>query len=281
MTGEGHARPPTAKPKKRRVRKKNAGGGTNSQKPQEEPFSDGDSDGESTASEDEGSDGYKKGGYHPVNVGEKYNNGRYTVQRKLGWGHFSTVWLCNDATTGTPVALKVQKSASHYSEAAHDEIELLSQVSAGAKKRDESAGPCCVVTLLDHFEHDGPHGRHVCMVFEVLGDNLLTLIKRYNYRGVPIEIVRNITRQILVGCDFLHRELSIIHTDLKPENVLLCRSLADGRKAAAGKAGGKAGAGTGPASPVVPLVAADGSELTAKQRRNLKKKAKKKAKKQG
>lgn len=36
-----------------------------------------------------------KGGYHPVHVGEIYN-GRYHVLAKLGWGHFSTVWLCQD-----------------------------------------------------------------------------------------------------------------------------------------------------------------------------------------
>ncbi|XP_061429963.1 SRSF protein kinase 2-like [Lethenteron reissneri] len=38
---------------------------------------------------------YCKGGYHPVCVGEVYSE-RYRVVRKLGWGHFSTVWLCWD-----------------------------------------------------------------------------------------------------------------------------------------------------------------------------------------
>ena len=38
---------------------------------------------------------YCKGGYHVVNIGDVYN-GRYTVLRKVGWGHFSTVWLCWD-----------------------------------------------------------------------------------------------------------------------------------------------------------------------------------------
>lgn len=33
------------------------------------------------------------------------------------------------------------------------------------------------VRLLDSFEHTGPHGTHVCEVFESLGDDLLTLIK--------------------------------------------------------------------------------------------------------
>ena len=47
------------------------------------------------------------GGYHPVKVGEKFNGNRYTVLRKLGWGHFSTVWLVFDHCTGGQAALKV------------------------------------------------------------------------------------------------------------------------------------------------------------------------------
>lgn len=35
------------------------------------------------------------GGYHPVRLGDLYNE-RYNVIRKLGWGYFSTVWLCWD-----------------------------------------------------------------------------------------------------------------------------------------------------------------------------------------
>lgn len=36
-----------------------------------------------------------QGGYHHVKVGDLYN-GKYHVIRKLGWGHFSTVWLAWD-----------------------------------------------------------------------------------------------------------------------------------------------------------------------------------------
>ena len=35
------------------------------------------------------------GGYHPVKIGDIFHS-RYQVLRKLGWGHFSTVWLCWD-----------------------------------------------------------------------------------------------------------------------------------------------------------------------------------------
>ena len=39
---------------------------------------------------------YVKGGYHPVHIGDTFSDGRYIVVRKLGWGHFSTVWLAKD-----------------------------------------------------------------------------------------------------------------------------------------------------------------------------------------
>jgi len=48
------------------------------------------------------------GGYHPVREGEQYKSGRYVVLRKLGWGHFSTVWLVQDTVSGREAALKVR-----------------------------------------------------------------------------------------------------------------------------------------------------------------------------
>lgn len=172
---------------------------------------------ENTADEEDSED-YCKGGYHPVQVGEEYKDGKYTVVRKLGWGHFSTVWLSRDNTTGKHVALKVVRSAAHYTETALDEIKLLKKVVDANK---DHPGRKHVVSLLDSFNHKGPNGVHVCMVFEVLGENLLGLIKRWNHRGIPMPLVKQITKQVLLGLDYLHRECGIIHTDLKPENVLI------------------------------------------------------------
>jgi serine/threonine protein kinase len=47
-------------------------------------------------SEDEGTEHYRRGGYHPVQIGDSFNNARYLIHSKLGWGHFSTVWLASD-----------------------------------------------------------------------------------------------------------------------------------------------------------------------------------------
>ncbi|PFH32728.1 putative cell-cycle-associated protein kinase SRPK [Besnoitia besnoiti] len=210
-----------------------------------------------TESDDEDAKEYKKGGYHPVEIGEIYNR-RYRIEAKLGWGHFSTVWLATDLQSSPLeyVAIKFQKSAKHYTEAAVDEVHLLTAVKKGVenaiwreasksysdivKERLAEAGPletnnsCLppppfsptssrtpppVVVFKENFTHKGPHGEHMCLVFEVLGPNLLSLIKRFNFRGLPMNLVRRVATDVLYGLSYLHDVCDIIHTDLKPENV--------------------------------------------------------------
>uniref|UniRef100_A0A8D0CG39 non-specific serine/threonine protein kinase n=1 Tax=Scleropages formosus TaxID=113540 RepID=A0A8D0CG39_SCLFO len=161
---------------------------------------------------------YCKGGYHPVKIGDLFN-GRYHVIRKLGWGHFSTVWLCWDIQGKRFVAMKVVKSAQHYTETALDEIKLLRCVRE-SDPRDPNKD--MVVQLIDDFKISGVNGIHVCMVFEVLGHHLLKWIIKSNYQGLPLACVKSIIRQVLQGLDYLHSKCKIIHTDIKPENILMC-----------------------------------------------------------
>ncbi|OAD76332.1 hypothetical protein PHYBLDRAFT_11687, partial [Phycomyces blakesleeanus NRRL 1555(-)] len=179
------------------------------------------SDEDSNLSEEEEEDekDYKRGGYHPVLIGDRLSDGRYLIVRKLGWGHFSTVWLAKDMKLDRHVALKIVKSASHYTESALEEIKILERVKAADL---DAPGREYIAQLLDHFWLVGPNGKHMCMAFEVLGQSLLSVIKRYRYKGIPAHIVRRIAKQVLQGLDYLHRECGIIHTDLKPENVLVC-----------------------------------------------------------
>ena len=93
----------------------------------------------------------------------------------------------------------------------------------------------------------------VVMVFEVLGCNLLKPIIRSSYRGIPIYALKRVLRQVsavpltltplpltpspshphlpqvVLGLDYLHTDCGIIHTDIKPENILLCVSVEDVR----------------------------------------------------
>lgn len=43
---------------------------------------------------------YAPGGFHPVDIGDTFSDGRYTIHHKLGYGGFSTVWLARDSSEG-------------------------------------------------------------------------------------------------------------------------------------------------------------------------------------
>ena len=195
---------------------------------------------DSNTSVDEGLEDYKINGYHPVHIGEILLE-RYVIMQKLGFGHFSTAWLALDSKYGNYVCIKIQKSENRYIWAAYDEVEILQELSKhyydkewiksleeyykdepeklkNIHKKENSH----VVQLLNSFIYYGQNGKHFCMVFEVMGVTLLEIIKKYNYKGIPIPLVRTITKQILIGLDFLHRICHIIHTDMKPENILVC-----------------------------------------------------------
>ena len=166
---------------------------------------------------------YKSGGYHPVHKGEtyystKYPGREYIILRKLGWGHFSTVWLAKSKNPTNSdkiqsniedsyVAIKFVKSNKNYMEAAEDEIKImhalqdpinhapyLSEKYSSYFNNDHTqlSGYKHVMKLLDDFEIVGPHGNHICMVFEILGEHVLNLICKYKqfYCNIHKEISR-------------------------------------------------------------------------------------------
>ncbi|KAG8742987.1 serine/threonine protein kinase, CMGC group [Ceratobasidium sp. 414] len=198
---------------------------------------------------------YADGGYLPVHIGDTFKDDRYHVVRKLGyvssyapmmrantllgsWGHFSTVWLAKDKVHNRHVAIKVVKSAKtcvfasvllahraepyrSYVTAARDEVGILRFINSVYK----DPGHENIVQFLDSFDHkveaeSVPPAVHICMVFEPLGASLLTLIKAHR-KGVPEHLVRQIASQILAGLAFLHDRCGVIHTDLKPENIMI------------------------------------------------------------
>jgi hypothetical protein len=51
-------------------------------------------------------DDFDVDGYHPVHIGEIIDS-KYLILKKLGWGHFSTVWLAFKLSDKNLYALKI------------------------------------------------------------------------------------------------------------------------------------------------------------------------------
>jgi len=168
---------------------------------------------------------YQRGGYLKVEPGQNLDNGRFKIQRRLGWGHFSMVYLAKDleAPTGGPqwVALKIQKSSMDYQEAAEEEIPFLEKVheQMQAEECAERPGAKRISKMIHNFTAFGPYGKHYVMVFEVLGICSAELLQDFR-EGLPALLTKTIMKDILHGLDFLHNDCGIVHMDLKPENVL-------------------------------------------------------------
>ena len=177
-----------------------------------------------------------------VQIGEVLYE-RYIIKQKLGHGNESSCWLAFDIKFGNYVAIKIQNLESKNIDNTYDEVEILNEVGKYNFDKDwlkslkqyykkdplilteiNSIEHTNSIQLLNSFIHNGKNKKLFCVVFEIMGVNLLEIIKRYKYKGIPLPFVRIITKQILIGLDFLHRICNVVHTDLKPENILVCLS---------------------------------------------------------
>ncbi|KAK3291263.1 kinase-like domain-containing protein [Chaetomium fimeti] len=153
---------------------------------------------------------YRPGGYHPVTLGDTFKSGRYKVYHKLGHGGFSTAWLAIDQSLKRWVSLKIAIATSTESSR---ELAVL--------KRLKDARVGHVVELLDSFVHQGPNGRHACLVFDLLGPTLDHVISDYRDDEDPDEedylkpaTILKITGQLLQalaamhGAGYAHRDIS-------------------------------------------------------------------------
>ena len=155
---------------------------------------------------------------------------RYEIKQLLGKGSFGQVCEAYDQRERKKVAVKIIKNKTAFRNQAKIEIKLLQEMNShdpenkfhiglhidyNAASRFSLSFP---VRMINFFEHR----HHLCLVFELLSFNLYELIKHTQYKGVSLNLIRRIGKQLLESLDYLSSpDISVIHCDLKPENILL------------------------------------------------------------
>lgn len=154
---------------------------------------------------------YTPGGFHPVALGDAFKYGRYVIRHKLGYGGFSTVWLASDGQNEESahhwVSIKIKSSSSSEMGIAADPEVLRLRKLEEHYLQGSQEEPRAHVQLLDSFSHEGPNGRHNCLVTELLGPSLGGVCSLYALFGQIIrpETIMRASRQLLHAVDFIHQ----------------------------------------------------------------------------
>jgi serine/threonine-protein kinase SRPK3 len=152
-----------------------------------------------------------------------YLKSRYVLLALIGKGGNAGVWLAYCSTTRKYYAVKVQRGECF--DDGKREVRIIRAVNQYAKSHPKENTHC--VQMLDSFIFDTRDDNdekesYVCSVYDLYAGSLNILLTAGKYKyGFPIPIVKEITRQILKGLSVLHEKLKIVHTDIKPHNILI------------------------------------------------------------
>ncbi|KAI0760090.1 CDK4/6 [Fomes fomentarius] len=155
--------------------------------------------------------------FYPVRLGDVFQS-RYQVVGKLGYGGYSTVWLCRDLKAHCHVAVKV---CSQNSIPIKRELAALEHLNNLPKIKH--IGQQHVRTSLDQFEltaNDAPSRSFQCFVFRPMAESVWKLRHDMPKLQLREQMVRPILEVVIMALDYLHREAKLIHADIQEKNLL-------------------------------------------------------------
>jgi serine/threonine protein kinase len=135
---------------------------------------------------------------------------RYTLERRLGAGGMSTVFLATDTVLERPVAVKLL--AEHLAEDEAFVARFRREALAAARLMHPN-----VVQVFDSGQ-DPASGRHFIVMEYVDGPSCADLLREH--KRLEIDQTVAIMRDACQGLDYAHRA-GVVHRDVKPGNLLL------------------------------------------------------------
>jgi len=131
---------------------------------------------------------------------------RITIGDLLGTGTFGHVYRCTRKGKRKEYAVKIVKKRN----LGPNECEILRVIS------NNQAESFYCMKLYKEFRYQRMH----CLLMPIYGPSCFDLVAESNFQGLQISVVRDLALGIFAGLKFLN-ELNIIHTDIKPENVVI------------------------------------------------------------
>lgn len=132
------------------------------------------------------------------------NQSEYKVKGFIGEGAFGRVAHCTKVGTKEQVAVKILKTKAHGAR----ELQMLTAINSLDPDKHN------VVRFIECFSHKN----YVCLVFEKLDRTLYEFVKENG--KLDTKEIQPIARQMLITLDAL-KQINVIHTDIKPDNVML------------------------------------------------------------
>ncbi|XP_008301756.1 homeodomain-interacting protein kinase 1-like, partial [Stegastes partitus] len=125
-------------------------------------------------------------------------------------GRFSEVAQCRMMDTKDTMAIKIFNKRTSDSRRPSRELAVLRKL--------RCVDPIHVVRFYERLQHKG----HTCLVFEMLDKSLDELLRERHREPLSLHVIRSITQQLLSALNSL-KTAGIIHTNIKPHNVMLVK----------------------------------------------------------